>query len=111
VPLLSEIPVVGALFGRTNRTANRTELLILITPHVIKTPERFQELTQELKDTLRNVRKFVDDVQDDHNEDMDDAQKDRIKKEEKMMKKSTQKSEPQSGDSPKPEATVRKREN
>ena len=107
MPLLSDIPVVGALFGRTNRTANRTELLILITPHVIKTPERFQELTQELKDSLRNVRKFVDEFQDDHLKDMDDAQKDRIKREEKMQKKSqkTQDAEP-----PKPEATLRRRD-
>ena len=106
VPLLSDIPVVGALFGRTNRSANRTELLILITPHVIKTPERFQELSQELKDSLRNVRKFVDDFQDDHLKDLDDAEKDRIKREEKMQKKS----ETQNAEPPKPEAAVRRRD-
>jgi general secretion pathway protein D len=111
VPLLSDIPVVGALFGRTNRSANRTELLILITPHVIKTPERFQELTQELKDSLRNVRKHVDDKQDEHLKDMEDAQKERIRREEKLQKKSeTQKSETRNTEPQKSEATARRRD-
>jgi general secretion pathway protein D len=112
VPLLSDIPVFGALFGRTNRTANRTELLILITPHVIKTPERFTELSQELKDSLRNVRKFVDEFEDDHIKDMEDAQKERIQREEKLLKKSeTPKPQTQNGEPQKPEATARKRGN
>jgi general secretion pathway protein D len=86
IPWLSEIPLIGALFGTTRRTVNRTELLILITPHVIRTPDRFQEMTQDLKDSLRNVRKFVDKKDDERLDDMEDARKDKYRREEKRRK-------------------------
>ncbi|MCA8023446.1 type III secretion system outer membrane ring subunit SctC [Burkholderia metallica] len=35
VPLLSKIPVIGALFRNTNRTKNHMERLVLITPRII----------------------------------------------------------------------------
>jgi general secretion pathway protein D len=88
VPFLSEIPLLGALFGQTNRTAIRSEVLILITPHVIRTPERFQEMTQELQDSLRNVRKVVGKSEQDNLRDLENAQKERNRREEKEEKKS-----------------------
>jgi general secretion pathway protein D len=87
VPLLSDIPLLGSLFGSVNRSANRTELLILITPHVIRTAERFQEMTQELQDSLRNVRKLADREDAKHKDDMEDAREDRSRKEAKRIKK------------------------
>jgi len=36
LPILSEIPVIGELFKFTNRTKNRTEIIILITAHKIE---------------------------------------------------------------------------
>ncbi|THF62969.1 type IV pilus secretin PilQ [Pseudothauera nasutitermitis] len=35
VPLLGEIPVVGALFRNTSRISNRQELLVFITPRIV----------------------------------------------------------------------------
>lgn len=35
LPLLMDLPVVGRLFGVTNRTESKRDLLILITPHII----------------------------------------------------------------------------
>lgn len=35
VPLLKDIPVLGALFGATTQATSRTELLVLITPKVL----------------------------------------------------------------------------
>ena len=35
VPLLGDIPVVGALFRSNNRSSNRTELLVFITPKIV----------------------------------------------------------------------------
>jgi general secretion pathway protein D len=88
VPLLSEIPIIGSLFGHTQKTNNRTELIIMITPHVVTTPESFQEKTEQLKQSLRNVRKFVDEKQEEHIKDMEDAREDRYKMEQKRMKSS-----------------------
>jgi general secretion pathway protein D len=87
VPFLSEIPVLGALFGRTSRNAMRSELLIMITPHVIRTPERFREMTEEIKDSLRNVRKYADDKLKEIMDDKEKAAKERIQQQEKAIKK------------------------
>ncbi len=86
VPFGANIPLIWALFVRSARNATRTELLIMITPHVIRTPERFSEMTQELKDSLRNVRKFVDEKEREHLKDMEDAAKERLRQQQKVMK-------------------------
>ena len=39
IPLLSKIPLIGNLFSYTSDTKDRTELIILLTPHVIKNQE------------------------------------------------------------------------
>ena len=36
VPLLGDIPILGAFFRRQLKEKNRTELLVFVTPHVIK---------------------------------------------------------------------------
>ena len=87
IPLLSDIPIFGALFGGTRRNARRTELIILITPHVIRSVEKFQEMTQELKDSLRNVRKLAEESESEHIKDMEDAREDRYQKEQENIKK------------------------
>jgi general secretion pathway protein D len=85
VPFLSEIPILGSLFGHTNNNSQRTELIILITPHVIRTPEKFQEATQELKDSLRNVRQLTDEKEKEYTQDIEQAQKERLKREDKIQ--------------------------
>lgn len=36
IPLLSKIPLLGSLFSNTTDNTTRTELIILLTPHVVK---------------------------------------------------------------------------
>ncbi len=91
IPFLSEIPLLGNLFGQTNRSATRSELIILITPHVIRTVDKFQEMTQELKDSLRNVRKLADEKEKEHIQDMQDAREDRYRQEQKNQKEKSKK--------------------
>jgi general secretion pathway protein D len=59
IPLLGRIPGVGFLFGDTRRGNTRTELIILITPHVLKTHEDADLATNELKAKLKEVQKLV----------------------------------------------------
>jgi type IV pilus assembly protein PilQ len=40
VPLLGDIPILGQLFRSTNDSSKRTELIVLITPHIIGDPEQ-----------------------------------------------------------------------
>ncbi len=49
-PILSSIPFIGGLFGRTSRRTTETELYLFITPHVLKTDEDADALTQPLRD-------------------------------------------------------------
>jgi general secretion pathway protein D len=81
IPFLSDIPFIGGLFGGTNSKKSRTELIILITPHVIRTQESFKDFTQSMFDSLRNVRKLNDEYEKDRIRDIEDARQDREKKE------------------------------
>ncbi|MBM3864782.1 MAG: hypothetical protein FJ381_02640 [Verrucomicrobia bacterium] len=45
VPLLGDIPLVGLAFKRKQKTDVKTELLIFLTPHVIRTPEDLSATT------------------------------------------------------------------
>ncbi len=52
IPLLRDIPVLGPLFGNTVETVARQELLIMLTPHVIATPEEGRTLTERFKERM-----------------------------------------------------------
>ncbi|MDZ7753592.1 MAG: type II secretory pathway, component PulD [Gammaproteobacteria bacterium] len=52
VPLLGDLPVMGALFRDTERTDNKRELVLLITPHVFTTPEEAEAVSRQRVDTL-----------------------------------------------------------
>jgi len=45
IPLLGDIPVLGALFKRQTKTKSQTELLIFLTPHIIRSPEDMNNIS------------------------------------------------------------------
>ncbi|KRA33453.1 type II secretion system protein GspD [Rhodanobacter sp. Root627] len=47
IPGLNRIPLVGRLFGSTDRHRNRSELIVLITPRVIGSSEDARRITDE----------------------------------------------------------------
>ncbi|MBV6865669.1 type II secretion system secretin GspD [Xanthomonas euvesicatoria] len=47
VPFLSKLPVVGALFGTKSRTNTRREVIVLITPSIVRNPQEARNLTDE----------------------------------------------------------------
>jgi general secretion pathway protein D len=49
IPFLQDIPVLGFLFGTHNNQLTRTELIVLITPHVIRSGDDARAITQELQ--------------------------------------------------------------
>lgn len=60
VPILGRIPGLGVLFGSTSRSTTRTELVILITPHVIRNTEDADLATEELKDKLLEIQEMLE---------------------------------------------------
>ena len=59
VPFLNRIPVVGRLFGTTTRNHNRTELIVLITPHVIGDAEKARQITDEYQTKFESLRPIL----------------------------------------------------
>jgi len=55
VPVLKDIPFLGNLFKTNVTTANRTELLVLITPRVVRGPAQARAVTAELRDRLTGL--------------------------------------------------------
>ena len=47
IPGLSRIPVIGGLFGRQNSRTDRNEVIVLLTPTVVRNPQEARELTDE----------------------------------------------------------------
>jgi len=54
-PWLKDIPLIGGLFGQQNNSRMRTELLVLITPHVIHDQRDARALTDDLRDEMHNA--------------------------------------------------------
>jgi general secretion pathway protein D len=55
IPYLSRIPVIGGLFGTQNQTNNRQEVLVLITPTVIRDPAEARRMTDEYGERFRGL--------------------------------------------------------
>jgi len=47
IPGLSRIPIIGGLFGQQTSNTTRSEVIILLTPTVIRNPQDARELTDE----------------------------------------------------------------
>ncbi len=55
IPLLSDIPVLGNLFKTTSNRIDRTELLVLLTPRVVRDLQDARDVTTELRDRLTGL--------------------------------------------------------
>lgn len=60
VPVLSKIPLLGALFGRTTESNRRTELVVLITPKVVRTTEDATKVTEEYRRRMSSMKNQQD---------------------------------------------------
>ncbi|MBL8519170.1 MAG: type II secretion system secretin GspD [Betaproteobacteria bacterium] len=59
IPLISKIPLVGALFGTQGYRNRRTELVILITPTVVSGGEEIRALTDEIRAKMPLLEVFM----------------------------------------------------
>jgi general secretion pathway protein D len=49
IPFLSSIPVLGKLFGYSNKSSTKTNLLVFLTPRIIYDPETLQKISDQMK--------------------------------------------------------------
>lgn len=55
VPWLQDIPVVGSLFGANNASTDRTELLVIITPKVVRSDQDIRKVSSGFRDSMRDL--------------------------------------------------------
>ena len=55
VPVIGSIPYVGTLFGSTLDVTERREVMVLMTPHIVK-QEAFEDASKNMKDDVERFR-------------------------------------------------------
>ena len=63
IPVLSNIPILGNLFKTTNNEHDRTELLVLLSPKVIKNTSDARLATSELRQRLKGMQQLEQKMQ------------------------------------------------
>ena len=65
LPFFHNLPIIGHLFGTTTVSESRTELLVIITPHVVKSDNDLRELTQEMRNRMKGLQILDDNLPED----------------------------------------------
>jgi general secretion pathway protein D len=60
IPFLSRIPILGGLFGRQEYTTGKTELILLMTPHIITDHTQSNAVTKEFRDKVEGIKKELE---------------------------------------------------
>lgn len=60
IPLLSKIPILGALFGTQEYVKDKTELIILMTPHIITDHIQSNAVTREFREKVEEIKKELE---------------------------------------------------
>ena len=60
IPLLSSIPILGYLFRNTTESTTKTELIVMLTPHVVTNREEADMITSEFLDKIKGVKDTID---------------------------------------------------
>ncbi len=58
LPFLSQIPVIGGLFGRQTTSGGKIELIVLLKPRVIRTVDDGRAITEELRAKIKTLEPF-----------------------------------------------------
>ncbi len=66
IPGLMHLPVVGNLFGSTTKDVSRTELIVTLTPRVVRNPHEAYEISKELREKIKEATLFQDDFESRH---------------------------------------------
>ncbi|HWP57294.1 MAG TPA: type II secretion system secretin GspD [Candidatus Acidoferrales bacterium] len=60
IPYLMDLPIFGRFFGRTSDEIDRTELIVLVTPRVIRNVQEARDVTREFKEKLSTVARELE---------------------------------------------------
>lgn len=54
-PVLSDVPLLGGLFGTRRNSSARTEIIVMLTPRVVRDPREVRNITEELRRRIANL--------------------------------------------------------
>jgi general secretion pathway protein D len=57
IPFLRSIPIIGKLFGYSNKSSNKTNLLVFLTPRIVYDPETLQKISDQMKSQQQQLLK------------------------------------------------------
>jgi general secretion pathway protein D len=60
IPCLGDIPLLGKLFGRTIDNSRKTNLVIFMTPHIVRTAEDLQRIKEQIGDQYQKFQSQQD---------------------------------------------------
>lgn len=58
IPFLSQIPIIGGLFGRQVEATDKVELVVLLKPRVIRSVDDARAITEDLRNKIRSLEPF-----------------------------------------------------
>lgn len=59
IPLLGDLPIIGPFFRKTTSRREKAELLVFLTPHVIRSVGEMADMTDEYKQQLGDVPRML----------------------------------------------------
>jgi general secretion pathway protein D len=68
IPVLGSIPVLGHLFRYTEDIITKSELIIIITPHVLTDRDEGEVITQEFMSKLSEIKSYLDEREEEDSE-------------------------------------------
>jgi general secretion pathway protein D len=60
IPCLGDLPLLGTLFGRTQDNTRKTNLVIFLTPHIIRTAEDLRRIKEQVGEHHQRFRREED---------------------------------------------------
>ncbi len=79
VPIISDIPFLGRLFGNTNQSTSRTEMLVLVTGYIVDEKGKVEDMIKRYNEAVKSLSKFEGEIADAHAEDL--RREERIRRE------------------------------
>ena len=70
IPIISDIPILGRLFGNTNVSKSRTEMLVLVTGYIVDEKGKVEDMIKRYNEAVKELSRFEGDIARTHEEDM-----------------------------------------
>ncbi|HDH01540.1 MAG TPA: hypothetical protein ENH17_00265 [Nitrospirae bacterium] len=74
IPILSDIPIIGGVFSTTNEETVKTELLLMVTPHVLQSEEDIDNILKDFQDRIKTIKERLRKAGKEKNEHSEDKE-------------------------------------